>query len=88
MMLKLLLFIFVFLLCEWYLPLPTCMHLVGLISVLRYQGTFLDFTGIFCLVFSPPRLAPVVLEYLFDAEVSVFICLRSYISVHLHLGAR
>lgn len=42
----------------------------------------------FLFSFFSPMLAPVAVEYLFDAEVSVFIRLRSYISVHLCLGAR
>lgn len=62
------------------MKVPICTRLIVLVSVLRDQGTFLDFAGTFFFSFS--RLTPVV-EYLFDAEVSVFMRLRSYISVHL-----
>lgn len=61
------------------MKVPTCMRLVVLVSVLRFQGTFLDFAGTF-FSFSGVTL---VVEYVFDAEVSVFMRLRSYISVHL-----
>lgn len=74
--LELFLFIFIFLLCEGaYLHTSnsTRFGFAGSGYVLRLCRNFF---------FSFSRLTPVV-EYLFDAEVSVFMRLRSYISVHL-----